>query len=333
MIFNKPITVIYVEKSYNKDVNLFIQSNFKRLADVFYGGNISFIYLPLLLISDDYKAILDYNYPYLNSELNINCVEDVYQSIIEKYNLSFDNGALISIDSYNLNNLILHKEIDLKVDLHLQFINFLSDIKTLLILKNSNREQLNLFSLEASPSIEKEQLDTFDLIYDETLIEKELNRKLQILIEQGAMKMIGAIIEKLQNATQKLSKLLITEDYRIFLKDYGMREVVMSPLPKSLFILFLKHPEGIPFKCLSEFDDELFVIYKDITRIDNMKQIKKSINALIDPLNNSINEKCSRIRASFLKEIPDYLAMNYYITGYKGEPKRIILNSSLIEFQ
>jgi hypothetical protein len=187
--------------------------------------------------------------------------------------------------------------------------------------------------LEASPSIEKEQLDTFDLIYDETLIEKELNRKLQILIEQGAMKMIGAIIEKLQNATQKLSKLLITEDYRIFLKDYGMREVVMSPLPKSLFILFLKHPEGIPFKCLSEFDDELFVIYKDITRIDNMKQIKKSINALIDPLNNSINEKCSRIRASFLKEIPDYLAMNYYITGYKGEPKRIILNSSLIEFQ
>jgi len=54
---------------------------------------------------------------------------------------------------------------------------------------------------------------------------------------------------------------------------------------------------------------------------------------MTDPLNNSINEKCSRIRAAFLEVIADDLAQNYYVTGKRGEPKKIMLDRSLVEFQ
>jgi len=54
---------------------------------------------------------------------------------------------------------------------------------------------------------------------------------------------------------------------------------------------------------------------------------------MTDPLNNSINEKCSRIRAAFLEVITDDLAKNYYVTGYRGKPKKIVLDRNLVEFQ
>ena len=50
--------------------------------------------------------------------------------------------------------------------------------------------------------------------------------------------------------TQKLSKLLITNDFRIFLPDYNNREIHLTPLPKAVFLLFLNHPDGIMFKHL-----------------------------------------------------------------------------------
>ena len=112
-----------------------------------------------------------------------------------------------------------------------------------------------------------------------------------------------------------------------------MKEIVMSPLPKSLFILFLRHPEGVLFKQLSNYHDELLSIYRNITIRENIDQAIESIKAMTDPLNNSINEKCSRIRAAFLEVIVEDLAKNYYVTGKRGEPKKIILDRTLVEFQ
>ena len=334
-----PMDVIYIENQYNVEVNNFIQSNIQLITEIYLSQDINFIYLPILLKSEEYKNIFNYNHPYLNVDFQDSNLDDVYKTIINEYNLSITKCALISYKYFRLNDIILQHEIEVFSGLRAQFLDFpIETHKRLSVVKKRDNEPRDgcgdiMFNIVSSKDIKEEVLDTFSLKYNETEFEKELNKHLQILIERGSLQLIGSIIDKLKNATQKLSTLIVTSDYRLFLKDYGMKEVEMSPLPKSLFILFLRHPEGIPFKSLSDYEDELFSIYKNITRTENMEQIRERINALINPLDNSINVNCTRIRISFVKLIPEFLAKNYYITGCKGERKRILLDSSLIEFQ
>ena len=78
----------------------------------------------------------------------------------------------------------------------------------------------------------------------------------------------------------------------------------MKPLPKAVFLLFLKHPEGIAFKCLPDYQAELLDIYKRIKGIKgyliDSQIVQKSVLDVTNPLSNSINEKCARIRNAFI---------------------------------
>lgn len=130
-----------------------------------------------------------------------------------------------------------------------------------------------------------------------------------------------------------LSRLVITKDFQILLPDYNNKGIKMSPLPKAVFLLFLKHPEGIVFKQLHDYYSELMGIYKQLTNRVVEIGIRKSIRDLTDPTKNSINEKCSRIREAFLKEFDDRFAHHYYVTGQYGEPKKIILSRELVEWE
>ena len=49
--------------------------------------------------------------------------------------------------------------------------------------------------------------------------------------------------------------------------------------------------------------------------------------------NNSINEKCSRIKEAFVSKIDDSLAQYYYVNGKRGEPKKVSIPSNLIVFK
>lgn len=51
--------------------------------------------------------------------------------------------------------------------------------------------------------------------------------------------------------------MVITENYDIILPYYNDLHIKMEPLVKAVFILFLRHEEGIVFKCLSDYRDEL----------------------------------------------------------------------------
>ncbi|HUH33440.1 MAG TPA: hypothetical protein VLZ28_05765, partial [Daejeonella sp.] len=43
------------------------------------------------------------------------------------------------------------------------------------------------------------------------------------------------------------SRLLIDKHSKLFLTDFGNLEIKMSPLPKTLFLFYLRHPEGVAF--------------------------------------------------------------------------------------
>jgi hypothetical protein len=115
--------------------------------------------------------------------------------------------------------------------------------------------------------------------------------------------------------------------------DYEMKEVKMSPLPKALYFLFLNHPEGILFKELTDYRTELMTIYKNISLRENPDEARESIKKMTDPFDNSVNEKCSRIRTAFLRVVAEDIAENYYITGYRGEEKKILLDRELVIYE
>ena len=128
----------------------------------------------------------------------------------------------------------------------------------------------------------------------------------------------------------KFSRITIAKDYTILLTDYDNKEVKMEPIVKAVYLLFLNHPEGIAFKHLPDYRKELADIYQKIKPFGLTEKAIRSIEDVTNPLLNSINEKCSRIRAAFLAEVDPSLADQYYIIGKSGETKKITLPRDLV---
>ena len=138
------------------------------------------------------------------------------------------------------------------------------------------------------------------------------------------------ILEQLIHPDNRLSRMVITKDMRILLPDYNNMEIKMEPLVKAVYLLFLKHPEGIAFKQLPDYREELTMIYNQLKPAGLTDRAIQSIEDVTNPMLNSINEKCARIRASFLCQFDDYMAKSYYIDGQRGEGKKIALPRNLI---
>ena len=151
------------------------------------------------------------------------------------------------------------------------------------------------------------------------------------------IKEIGSLLnvnteEKNEKKEIVLSRLCITTNYCIHLPDYNNLEIRMSPLPKVLFILFLRHPEGILLKQIADYEEELLAIYKLISNRENLNDMSKSIKRICTPSDKSINEKLSRIKEAFVKNMAEVYANYYIITGKRGKSKQIRINRKFVSF-
>lgn len=157
----------------------------------------------------------------------------------------------------------------------------------------------------------------------------EVKQKLQLLRECGVSETeIASLLYK----EEPLSRMIISKDYRIYLGE-ERKEVHMEPILKAVYLLFLKHPEGIVFKYLPDYRQELAGIYNKIRPWGLTDRAIRSIEDVTNPLLNSINEKCSRVKAAFSGSIDDALLSNYIITGKSGEPKKILLSRDLVTWE
>ena len=150
----------------------------------------------------------------------------------------------------------------------------------------------------------------------------ELKRLIEQLQAEGRhdllLKAIGVpLLEELriEAAKGRLSRLVITEDYRFILED-SHKEVELQPVHKAVYLLFLAHPEGIEFKRLAEYREELTRYYMATAKMMDKEKIIESVDHLINPLDNAINEKCSRIKKVFLGLMDEYTASYYIISSH-----------------
>ena len=120
---------------------------------------------------------------------------------------------------------------------------------------------------------------------------------------------------RIEAAKGHLSCLVITKDYRFILEDY-QKEVELQPVHKAVYLLFLAHPEGIEFKRLADYRDELLRYYMATGKMLDKEKVIESVNHLVNPLDNAINEKCSRIKKVFLSMMDEYTASYYIISSH-----------------
>lgn len=167
---------------------------------------------------------------------------------------------------------------------------------------------------------------------DEEIRDNEKECDQYAYINISALKRLGInaeILAQILGTEKKLSKVHVTRNGRIFLEDYG-KEVVLDDLSKALYLLFLRHEEGIKIKNLSDHYRELFDYYQSISGRDDKSAMEQTIRNLVTPYNNSVNVLISRIKKSFMKAYDPALAEKYYIGGQKGEAKGISLDRSLV---
>lgn len=127
-----------------------------------------------------------------------------------------------------------------------------------------------------------------------------------------------------------LSRLQITQIGKLYLTEFNNVEVKMDNVSKALYILYLKHPEGIPFKEVGDHREELLSIYRSICGRDNPEEIEKSIDHLVNPLGNALNVAASRIKIAFRNVVSDRVAKFYYINGSAREAKKVPLDCDLV---
>lgn len=134
-----------------------------------------------------------------------------------------------------------------------------------------------------------------------------------LLLKAIGVPMLEAL--RIEAAKGKLSRLVITADYRFVLEDYHM-EVELQPVHKAVYLLFLAHPEGLEFKRLADYREELRGYYMQTAKLLDKEKIEEGVNHLTDPLDNAINEKCSRIKKVFLDLMDEYRASYYIISSH-----------------
>lgn len=127
--------------------------------------------------------------------------------------------------------------------------------------------------------------------------------------------------------------IFIDRNYRVHLKDKDMTEIKMCPLTRVLFLFYINHPEGVALKELMDHYDELYSIYQKITNREDKEKVKKSINKLVCPIENSANEKLANLRAAFRSKVPASAVGTYTPEGEKGERRVIKIDRNLIEWE
>lgn len=183
---------------------------------------------------------------------------------------------------------------------------------------------------EESPQKTQEEIEEERSLKETAEILRDLRMTVQRLRLEGVSLMV---IHEFIDKQEPLSRMIITPDYRIFLPDYNNMEIEMGALPKAIYFLYLRYPEGIVNKHMPDYFSELLNIYKQLRPNTDEARLNLTITKVANPLGNALNENIARIRKAFVEKFDEHLANNYIITGERGLQYSIPLDRDLITWE
>jgi hypothetical protein len=361
-IFENRSTVFYYEGMYEPLVKQQIKKNYDKIYSALNSKQIDFIFPHLFhdAVEADFKKLTEYYFPIINTDHTANnqVRKNLSNPKFFKELIGFEeiNGACFIRSTkqplgdgyeyrvYHLPNSDA-KTINDSIDFYLLSVPSAVNIDSGPQFQYRNSGS-NLFKDDEPDQV----FSTEDMAISKKL-QLEIEKELKLNSSNGAIKMMLFMLKKMKeyniptdSSMRTLiadlrdanvdapSSILITSTGKIILKEFK-KEIELTPLQKTVFIFFLLKQDGIMFKDLPKYKNELFNIYSKISNRTSMQTIQKSVAELANPYSNSMSEKCSRIREAFMKCMDERLANHYCITGARNNPKRIQLDRSLVEFE
>ncbi|BBE17858.1 hypothetical protein AQPE_2017 [Aquipluma nitroreducens] len=355
--------ILFIDDSLNENINNFINENIQRIQKQAKEKGCSFVYFSKFQeegqLQDFFLEYLKYSYPDRHVEFTSDFLTlqhqlspDIYNNLLlDLLNLpAFHTPALLrsrgSIadarsNEFSVFTFDIGKDIQSQFDSYFEFLqpaNDLTDVR-FRIADLRNKTVDDTF-WEESNNLAEDVIRKIEYLKDQGMYSLLAEIALRIVDSNSVpvfnqLAIVGKPLEIKTDIVPELSRLRIDwvskYDFQITLPDYGNMIVEMPRLPKALYYFFLKHPEGVMLNSLSDYKEELRTIYERISNKSDKEEIARNIERLVDPLDNSVNVNCSRIKNAFVKLIDDRLARSYYITGYRGEPKKISLPVAFIE--
>jgi|GEM_PF-2725847 len=116
----------------------------------------------------------------------------------------------------------------------------------------------------------------------------------------------------------------VTSTYKILVNGV---EFPLPPLEKTVYILFLNHPEGIRFKDMASYEDEVRGIYGRISpgRMDDEISLAAKRITLCDD-KSPLSIRKSKINARLSKWFDGELLEKIMISGQRGQAMKILVN-------
>ena len=341
--------IIYVGGEKDEKVTNLIVRHFRTIRDYFASQGYTFCYIPYVKVDLLSRERLHYNAPFAKSSREADYM--VSNDFILDYMIHPENRDKVSPSLLYYHPSCLDKAYsdaeDQMFGVTISEASFVDDeaLKGALdeIIENIEEHREGEIRFHISEKASEEQPDLYahdeeptygfaeDAFDEET---KALIQEIEERVDKLRQKGIESYIIKslFQHRKTTLSRMLITKDFRIYLGDYFGMEIEMGPLPKAVYLLFLRHPEGIVFKYLPDYREELKAIYRQLKPSFGTESTLQSIADVTNPTSNSINIIRSRIRAAFIAKFDEHLAQHYFITGKRGEPMRITLPRELVKW-
>lgn len=323
--------IIYVESEYNFEVNDYIRENYKYITDSFQKKGYEFCYIPALTKELFKPEIIYYHAPYIKNELEgdsqlksdfildwmVNPInkKNIKPSLLFYHPLSFESdyvGAVCQFHGITLEDSGFRETNNLS--------NILDLIQQRMYFYSSRQIKFHL-----GPPYEPDEDEIFD---DEQLkLMEEIEERVRKL-ELSGIKRYVVTKRITDNYDEKISRIIIKNDCSIVLKDYD-KTIKLYPESMALFILFLRHEEGIEVVNLDQHREELKDIYMRFktnpSAGDTIDDITKTTNR------KTIYEKCAEIRKEFKKVFATHIVEHYCITGERYSARKITLDRKLVE--
>ena len=117
---------------------------------------------------------------------------------------------------------------------------------------------------------------------------------------------------------------------KIKFTDIGNLELRLNPKEKTLYLLYLDHPEGIMLNNIQDFRKEVEDYYYRFAVGDNDEAKKRAIDLLLNPQEGDRDTVISRINSRIRNTVGEDLAEFYIIKGERGGAKKIKLDRELV---
>lgn len=361
--------VVYVETEYNQPLNSFICNNMEYIRKGFLERNYHFVYIPELknLSDEDLACAFPLDTASMTDEIRNNIrnitteqFSHMFASLIGM-DFSGNKAGLMSLHRYRGDIGYRIPDIDCS-ESHFVYVD-LQDCCPDKI-KEAFEEYFKFYATELRPGLfcvrpkEEYPLDDWQegesggrqndipdylFYYDQQKmlgIAEEIRQRVEILRQGGYIELLlhtlGAdLVKQIKDSRKTATPLMhlnISDNLRIFIPELDNREMKMPALARALYVFYLRHEEGVEFKFLSEFTEELFSLYRLASNRLDDSRLRATVDSLVNPTENKINECVSRIKTAFLSVMDEYAARNYCLQMRSKEFSREAPEEGKVKF-